>query len=1236
MQLLEGMAPQSAASPRKKGGRSSGAKKKSAWTRCLITSLPPELYPSIFAEAIDHGNFVLCRALLPHTLVELYRTVELSDQVELAQFAAAIMRRPWLASEVRSFVLRDIDVEIDEEADGLVWDKIDPSLGSDRLETLQVLTGKRGRPYQPDDIIVGHGLIKDVLRLMSNLEDLDITGVYFRRHLFIPAFLEEGPWPRLKALRLASDKRDAGYVQQPDQGILRNISAFLPTLNTLTLRSSGSKPQHQDLDTSEPVPAFRVYADIFHDFRHLPPTIEYLRIGLGPACPLYDRSVEYPKFEAGAWHLPQLKSLHLDGDIVSRATFDLIYALPEVESLALGAHTAIEAQPLLSLIRGGPSTWPRLSCLTVNICSCSEDEPKYPFTHSATPNWPPHFNKQDASELLRFCDVRDIVLRGSVLCAFGVCAPDGAHGCPGWVKQKDADPALMKGRRGRNKPTSLTTRLWSDPLLISQLSLSPVHFTRSRLAASLTVPALSFGRVTMTRRRAARHYTYEPEEDKEQIPVGGRQLARGGQVGKTRNGTLTAPISRTDSAAGAVRRAPSKRLRGLAPDATSTPLSPILSSTAHLSPRKSRKTRTTAQPRLPSPAPRSLSLADLPTEILERIGEHLLPVISPSWPDGSRTLSKDWTGRIKDLLAMRSTCKATWTGLSALVHRCWSVRVSESVAGGSSASGLDAIVKGRGRGAFVVPASRIRHFSFNLSANGVVVPELRAPAFHNDLKLLDKMVYMYRLESFAYVYSDEDQVVERSPYQTKAIDIGVLEILAELPLMRDLYFCGVRFEGDLAEALKETPSEDEDDFDDGEDDGQDDSSSDDELAFVDNETPFPALRRITLNTCDDSMLQLLRLNLPLEEVRIWRDFATPLNAPALTDWWPPSLWQTVEEVDVVGMTGATGRRVLDEWLNSLILTRSLQPPVFVPLRSLRISEPHELSVIRRDILLSFALLPQLRHLTFFVWNERTFGPNLVKEIHEALPDLEELGIGLESEQLSWWQGSLHDWSTALALFRNLRVFTWNYSPYADLDFDDTRRYATPLVRSTFFPQLPNLVQLRWFGHFLHLRRDASTGWWDWSDDDPRIVPPLPAWAEERLAAKEVKVWSSSSTGNVKQFGIRTKPRQPLAELEAASRDPTSPSLYTEDSSSGASTSSIADWLEDAPDFEDKYGPMRRSETSMLDRLRATKAAEKGKGRAVQDEEESQETLWSDEEAGDDSGFLEASRLSNAEEWSEGE
>ncbi|BGP33229.1 hypothetical protein JCM10296v2_005023 [Rhodotorula toruloides] len=164
------MAPrQTSVSPRKKGGRSSGAKKKPTSTRCLITSLPLELYPSIFAEAIDHGNFVLCRALLPHHLVELYRTVELSDQVELAQFAAAIMRRPWLASEVRNFVLRDIDVELDKEADGLLWETIDPSLGSDQLGTLQALTEKKRRPYQPDDIIVGLGLIKDVLRHMSNL-----------------------------------------------------------------------------------------------------------------------------------------------------------------------------------------------------------------------------------------------------------------------------------------------------------------------------------------------------------------------------------------------------------------------------------------------------------------------------------------------------------------------------------------------------------------------------------------------------------------------------------------------------------------------------------------------------------------------------------------------------------------------------------------------------------------------------------------------------------------------------------------------------------------------------------------------------------------------------------------------------------------------------------------------------------------------------------------------------------
>lgn len=416
-----------------------------------------------------------------------------------------------------------------------------------------------------------------------------------------------------------------------------------------------------------------------------------------------------------------------------------------------------------------------------------------------------------------------------------------------------------------------------------------------------------------------RHYTYEPEEDKEQVPTGGRKAARGGELGKTRNGTVTAPTSRTESAAGAVRRAPSKRLRGLAPDATSTPLSPILSSTAHLSPRKSQKNRSTAQARPPPPAPRSLSLADLPAEILERIGEYLLPVISPSWPDGSRTMSKEWTGRVKDLLAMRSTCRATWTGLSALVHRCWGVCMQEPASEGSAASPLDTIVKGRGRGAFVVPASRIRQFSVSLTPDGIATTELRVPNFDNDLRLLDRMVHMYRLESFAYVYSDEDRVVERSPYQTKVIEIGVLEILAELPLVRDLYFCGVRFEGDLAEALKDVPSDEEDESIDGEGDDHDNLSTDDEMSWADNETPFPALRRITLNTCDDSMLQLLRLNLPLEEVRIWRDFATPLNVPALADWWPPSLWQTVEEVDVVGMTGVTGRRVLDEWLNSLIV-----------------------------------------------------------------------------------------------------------------------------------------------------------------------------------------------------------------------------------------------------------------------------------------------------------------------------
>lgn len=392
---------------------------------------------------------------------------------------------------------------------------------------------------------------------------------------------------------------------------------------------------------------------------------------------------------------------------------------------------------------------------------------------------------------------------------------------------------------------------------------------------------------------------FEPEEDKEQVPIRGRKAARGAESGKATAGVVTAPTSRTESAAGAVRRAPSKRLRGLAPDATSTPLSPILSSTAQISPRRPHKSR--APPPL---APRSLSLADLPAEIIERIGEFLLPVISPSWPDGSRTSSKEWTGRISDILALRSACRATWTGLSAVVNRCWRFKMGEldddDIYPTSRLAAIGKAPKMREEpdgGAFVVLASRIRHFSYSTNYDDVFndVDGCNGPLCDRDVAV--KISLMHHLVSFAYVHSKEDLVVEGSPYRTRPIAVEVITALAKLPHLRDLYFCGASIDGDVSKAL--------------------------ERAFTGNKIPFPALCRITLSTCDDLMLQLLRLGRPLEEARVWRDFAAPLAGPALTDWWPPSLWETVEEVDVVGLTGAAGRRVLDEWLNSLIVSCSL-------------------------------------------------------------------------------------------------------------------------------------------------------------------------------------------------------------------------------------------------------------------------------------------------------------------------
>lgn len=80
------------------------------------------------------------------------------------------------------------------------------------------------------------------------------------------------------------------------------------------------------------------------------------------------------------------------------------------------------------------------------------------------------------------------------------------------------------------------------------------------------------------------------------------------------------------------------------------------------------------------------------------------------------------------------------------------------------------------------------------------------------------------------------------------------------------------------------------------------------------------------------------------------------------------------------------------------------------------------------ILPAFAGLPKLESLAFILWRDRNFGPEIFSKISKHAPNLKELTLGLENEQINWWPGSMQEYSVSLATLPQLEVLIWNYSP----------------------------------------------------------------------------------------------------------------------------------------------------------------------------------------------------------------
>ncbi|BGP41304.1 hypothetical protein JCM10450v2_005347 [Rhodotorula kratochvilovae] len=466
-------------------------------TRCVLPLLPPDVLRIVFLryEAIDFGNFLICKALLPHTLAALYNNVTLLSVDQLGEFCSILRHRPSLAQLVSSLVLVPV-TSFEMRPEENPWHSAWGNRGAGQLaRTQKELEVQNNHSYVPSAVILGPGLLKDLCRILP-LRQLRVLGGHLRRALLSRPYLESSPLPQLAILELIAslDSLGADFHEPDDYAIFHNL-ALVPSLRGLAVLGQTRRlpihclnlapatyltPRTLFLDTvslpdlvflgpearvlfsalrpglrSLTLSALTFYPSIMDDLLRLPPTVDLLSLQLGNSCPSFVAPSTPPTFSSPslALALPTLRHLHLSGPLLSPSTFpNVIHRLPALHCLSLGAHAQVDGAQLLSLLRGGPPSWPKIRTLTLNICACGSapppaaasaaaavparfrDRQAKPATAAArsAPRWPPGLSAADVREFARVAATREVDLAGTALCAAGLCGGDGAwgHSCP--------------------------------------------------------------------------------------------------------------------------------------------------------------------------------------------------------------------------------------------------------------------------------------------------------------------------------------------------------------------------------------------------------------------------------------------------------------------------------------------------------------------------------------------------------------------------------------------------------------------------------------------------------------------------------------------------------------------------------------------------------------------------------------------------------------------------------------
>ncbi|BGP17535.1 hypothetical protein JCM10213v2_005568 [Rhodosporidiobolus nylandii] len=438
-----------------------------------LLSLPPAVLRLILISAepertVLHSNFLLCKDLLPYTLEALYNNCQILGAEHVAYFAAALIADPKKLALVRYFGVSARDY------DPVLWGASNGSRGSGQI--IDVGAG----PYQPTKVVVGFGLIKELVRAMPHLDELTLFGKAFVANVLTVRFLTKEPMPTVRTIILWI-KEDEDWTEPDDRTVLHKIS-LIPSLSRLYLNlnrntqlpidllnfypSSSLAPRSLSVDGvrmdnggwlgPEIRNLFRAVPPTFcaitleflsvhpafpSDLAVLPPSLRTLTLVFGPACPdgefpFAEPTQLFPKVEDELLFLPNLEHLHLSGNIVTPATFHAISKLKKLYCLLLGEHTALDAEAFFPLLRrGDPSDLPNLDHLTCHICVCPiawrpTNDPKWHLYRAGElppAAWPKAFSAKDGEELLRLGEQRGILIEGKVRCVLGMCRADAGH-----------------------------------------------------------------------------------------------------------------------------------------------------------------------------------------------------------------------------------------------------------------------------------------------------------------------------------------------------------------------------------------------------------------------------------------------------------------------------------------------------------------------------------------------------------------------------------------------------------------------------------------------------------------------------------------------------------------------------------------------------------------------------------------------------------------------------------------